>query len=95
MEPRRKLSTIEKLSYKYPFYVQIGFGLVVLFGMVGSLAGKAMGSTLVFVVTTVVWTSCRIVQEAIVATRVLKALKAVEDAIEKGPEPKDESRDDT
>lgn len=58
---------------KLGLYVRLAFGAVVLFGIVGSIAGYRSGSTMVFILTAVCWTLSKIVVEAIDAYRVLSA----------------------
>jgi hypothetical protein len=70
---------------RYPFYVRIGFGCIILFGLVGNCAGKTDGALAVFVLTTMLWVCCRIIQEAIDSLRLLKMLNEYEDQLKKQP----------
>lgn len=56
---------------KLRLYTKLGFGALVGFGMVGSLAGYRQGSAVVFVMTAVCWSLTQIVAQAIDAWREL------------------------
>jgi len=58
---------------KLGLYVRLAFGALVLFGIVGSIAGYRSGSTMVFIMTAVCWALSRIIFEAIDAYRTLTA----------------------
>jgi hypothetical protein len=90
-KPQESQGPVARFFARYPLYVRIGFGAVILFGMVGNCAGHREGSLVVFMLTATVWACCRIVQEAIEATRVLMAVKE-HDTAQKKPEP--EKKDD-
>jgi len=63
---------------KLPLYVRLGFGAIVLFGMVGNCAGHTQGAVAVFVLTATLWACSRIIQEAIEAWMILGLLKKSE-----------------
>lgn len=75
---------------RWPLYVRMAFGLIILFGMVGNCAGKTDGSLYVFILTAVVWTCCRIVQEGLDAYNIVRALNAYEEELKKQPPPSEE-----
>lgn len=56
---------------KMGLYVKLAFGAVVLFGIVGSIAGYRERSTLVFILVSVCWALGKILVEAIDAYRIL------------------------
>ncbi len=74
---------LEKFILKYPFYIRIAFGFIILFGMVGNCAGHREGSAVVFVLTAVVWVCTRIIQEALNAWQVLRMASAFEEEMKK------------
>ena len=61
----------ENVPSKLRLYVQLGFGALVLFGMVGNLAGYRQGGVLVMVMTAICWSLTKIVVEAVDAWRLL------------------------
>ncbi len=56
---------------KLRLYSQLGYGALVVFGMVGGLAGYRQGSAFVLLMTAAGWALTRIVVEAIEAWRLL------------------------
>lgn len=56
---------------KLRLYSQLGFGALVVFGMVGGLAGYRQGSAFVMLMTAAGWALTRIVVEALEAWRTL------------------------
>ena len=56
---------------KLRLYSQLGFGTLVVFGVVGGLAGYRQASAFVMLMTAVGWALTRILVEAIEAWRVL------------------------
>ncbi len=54
---------------KLRLYSQLGFGGLVVFGMVGGLAGFRQGSAFVLLMTAVCWTLTQIVVDALNAWR--------------------------
>ncbi len=56
---------------KLQLVTRLGFGALVGFGMVGSIAGYRQGAALVFLVTAACWSLTRILAEAVDAWRQL------------------------
>lgn len=65
---------------------RIGWGALILFGMVGVLAGKEMGAY-VIMITATVWVSLRILAEAFLCFRMLQYLFS-------SPEDEDDSNEE-
>lgn len=84
-------SGLQKFILRYPLYVRIVFGLLVLFGMVGNLTGKREGSIIVFIFVALCWCLSRIIDEAFVSLRTLRRLNAREAGVKKT---RDEDEDD-
>jgi len=66
------------LGMKVGLYVQVAFGLIVLFGLIGNFAGHYESSLVIFVVTTIVWACSSMLNNALNAIHVLMALKELE-----------------
>ena len=81
--PDTKLSAHELIT----LYPRLGFGLIMVFGMVGNCAGHHEGSTIIFMMTAVVWVCMRIIQEAIDAYRVIAASHATKKPSDKDHDP--------
>lgn len=77
-EPDDKQPT-DTLGFRMPFYIRIGFGLVVLFGMIGNCTGRHEQSVAVFVLVTVLWVCTRIINEAIDSYHALRLLSKVKE----------------
>lgn len=63
---------------KFRAYVAIGWGLLILFAMMGVIMGKPLG-VYIGVIGSVMWVMNRIIREAIDSLRFLRALKASSD----------------
>ena len=63
----------QRFNALLPLYTKLGFGVLVLFGMVGNCLGKREQSLVIFVLVSVMWSCIRIVTEAIDAYRALMA----------------------
>lgn len=87
MEPTKpQLPTgLEKYMFKLPLYTRVGFGLIIVFGMVGNCAGKREGSIVVFALTAIMWTCLRILQEALASWKLLGELKKWEESQQNPP----------
>lgn len=86
MQNKHQLPTgLEKHLIRYPFYVRIGFGLLVMFGMVSNCAGESEVAVAVFVLTAIVWVCCRIIQEEMDSWRILRSLNELEAELKKQP----------
>lgn len=81
----------QRLVYLTGLYWRMGFGLLILFGMVGNCAGHRDEAVVIFVITAVVWTCLRILVEGIESYVALRYLRRVEAAIKEqeknGPPP--------
>ena len=87
----KRLTDAQKLALKWPLYVRMAFGLLVLFGMVGNCAGHAEQSAIVFMLVAVVWVNIRICQEAIASWQLLRMLNA---PAAQPPKPQDDDKQD-
>jgi len=67
----------DSFAIRYPFYIKIGFGLVVLFACIGSFMGKSEQSLSIFIITALLWTNARIANEAIASYTVLWELNKI------------------
>ena len=74
---------------KFQLYLRIGFGLVVLFGMIGNCSGKSAQAVPIFIIVTILWACSRMLNEAMDAYRLLRLAKAA------NAEVTDEEEDDT
>ncbi len=91
-QPTRQPTELEKFLGKMPLYVRIGFALVVVFGMVGNCARPGDTRPVVlFVMTALVWTLMRILQEGIEAYRILKMANAHDAELKAGKKPDDKA----
>lgn len=61
---------------KFQLYLRIGFGLVVLFGMIGNCSGKSAQAVPIFIIVTILWACSRMLNEAMDAYRLLRLAKA-------------------
>jgi hypothetical protein len=80
---------VAKHMARVPLYIRVGFGMFILFGMLGNCAGHREQSVLVFVVVSLMWCCLRILTEAVEAYRILSLAKQ-HDAVQK----KDDKGDD-
>lgn len=73
---------------KIPYYVQIGWGILVLFAFIGVLFGKSDVAVPLAVIIAVMWVMLKIVFEAFAATLILWAFSIVK--AEKNKDDKDD-----
>jgi hypothetical protein len=87
---------MQRVLLLYPLYVRIGFGTLVLFGMVGNCVGKREESIAIFLLVAIVWVLMRIISDAIDSIRLLYELDAfeVEALFDKNAEKKPENHRD-
>lgn len=69
---------------KIPLYVRVGWGMVILFAMVGNFIGKREAAVHIVVVAAAMWVALRILSEAQEALAILKEIRVAE----KGDVPK-------
>jgi hypothetical protein len=72
---------------KVPLYTRIGFALLVVFGMIGNCMGRTDQALMIIVVTIVVWTSTRMIQEGLEAYRILALARQLNAATKKPADP--------
>jgi hypothetical protein len=68
-----------KLELKFRAYVACGWGLMVLFAMMGVILGRPQGAVMAAIIA-VTWVILRIVHEAFDSLRMLRGMKAEEAA---------------
>lgn len=61
-------------SMKWPLYVRMGWGLLVVFALVGNCAGKSSGAVVVLAISTLIWAGTKMLQEAIDAYLLLRLM---------------------
>lgn len=79
----------QKIVARLPLYVRLGFGMIILFGMVGNCAGHHEKSVIIFVLTAVIWACLRIIEEAVASVQLLHAIKEHNASLNRAPEKKD------
>lgn len=81
----------QRLVYISGLYWRIGFGLLILFGMLGNCTGRHEQAVVVFIITAVVWACLRMLVEGVESYVALRYLRKVEAAIREqeknGPPP--------
>lgn len=77
-----------RFGLRFPYYIRIGFGLLVLFGMVGNCAGHHEQAVTIFLITSIMWVMMRIIGEAVDAYHVLALASRYEKELKKNPETK-------
>lgn len=81
----------QRLVYITGLYWRIGFGLLILFGMLGNCTGRHEQAVTIFVITAVVWTCLRIFIEGVESYMALRYLRRFEAAVREqeknGPPP--------
>lgn len=90
MTPQPSPQDIEKLvkaELKFRAFVACGWGLIVMFAMMGVILGNPKGMVIA-IIASVMWVQIRIIREAFDALRLLRALKA------DVPAPKQDDKDD-
>lgn len=76
MSPEDKEKVIRAIL-KFRAYVAIGWGLLVLFAMMGVMLGRPQG-VVIGVIVSVMWVQLRIVREALDSIALLRGLKAAQ-----------------
>jgi len=71
----------QRLVYISGLYWRIGFGLLILFGMLGNCTGRHEQAVAIFVITAVVWACLRMLVEGVESYVSLRYLRRVEAAI--------------
>ena len=76
MEPTKEPTELQKLGARFPLYIRLGWGLIILFGMIGNCAGRRQESVVVFIFVAIMWSCLRAMTEAIDAYRILTLARA-------------------
>lgn len=84
-----ELEKLIKAELKFRAYVACGWGLLVLFAMMGVMLGRPAGAVMAMIVA-VMWVLLRITREAFDALRMLRGMKAEDAAGKDGPSTKKE-----
>jgi len=77
MTPEEQLEKAIKAEVKFRAFVACGWGLVVLFAMMGVLLGRPAG-VYIGIIAAVMWVLNRITREAFDALRLLRGIKAMD-----------------
>ena len=85
MNPQEQLEKAIKTELKFRAYVACGWGLVVLFALMGVILGRPAG-VIIGCIAAVMWVLNRIIREAFDGLRMLRGIKAADaaDAAGKG-----------
>lgn len=70
-----------------PLYTRLGWGLVIVFGIVGFLSGRTEQAFFICAMTAIMWTCMRILAEAIQSIAILGKFKQWEEEQKKPPTP--------
>lgn len=82
MSPEEQMEKAIKAEIKFRAFVACGWGLVVLFAMMGVILGRPAG-VYIGIIAAVMWVLNRIVREAFDALRLLRGIKAADAADKK------------
>lgn len=77
MTPEEQLEKAIKAEIKFRALVSCGWGLIVLFAMMGVILGRPAGMY-IGIITAVMWVLNRIAREAFDALRLLRGMKAAD-----------------
>ena len=77
MTPEEQMEKAIKAEIKFRAYVCCGWGLVVLFAMMGVILGRPQG-VFIGVIAAVMWVLNRIIREALDSLRLLRGMKAAD-----------------
>jgi len=95
VEPSKGPSEFQKQAARIPLYVRLGWGALLLFGMVGNCAKPGSpGPVYIFILVGIMWACIRAMTEAIDAYRVLMLVRA-HDNEKKAPPKKDDDDQST
>jgi len=76
-EPTKEPTELQKMSGRFPLYIRLGWGMILLFGMVGNCARPGTPIPIyVFIFVAIMWSCTRAMTEAIDAYRILMLAKA-------------------
>lgn len=78
MDKQPSETALNKFFARVPLYARLGFGAIVLFGLLGNCTGHRDGSIVVFVFVSVIWCCNRIITEAFEAYRILLIAKKLD-----------------
>lgn len=85
-EEQEKARKLIEAELKFRAYVSIGWGLLILFAMMGVIMGKPLG-IYVGIIGSVIWVMNRIIRETFDSLRLLRALKVSESKGDDEPRP--------
>jgi hypothetical protein len=83
-------NAVTRFFSRLPLYTRMGFGGLVVFGMVGNCSGHRQQSVVVLAIVAMIWCCLRILTEAIEAYRILYLAKQ-HDADQKKPKDNDDN----
>jgi hypothetical protein len=72
------LTKFQRVMLKYPLYVKLAFGALVMFGVVGQMFAGGTKPMLILVMTALMWTMLKIMNEATDALNILHRMKKSE-----------------
>lgn len=89
-QPTKEPTEFQKFAARFPLYIRLGWGALLLFGMIGNCARPGSPAPVyVFIMVGIMWSCLRAMTEAIDAYRILTLARA-QDAEKKKDVKKDE-----